>query len=153
MSVAPHGHGPECEYVNFVKLHRAIIKVIEYKGIDANTEYQWLKSKKGTREYEEYMEYLFQILKKYFEIETVDIHRTKFTARLKKKYYTKNFINDDGSKEHLEHLAKESKRIIEEKFNYGQKELEEYIKNPQSKISIDILKYNPDRSNLDRWIK
>jgi len=87
----------ECEYVNFVKLHRAIINVLEYKGIDVKLEYQWLKSKIGTREYEECMEYLFQILKEYFEIETIEVHKRKFTARLNEKYYTKNFINDDVS--------------------------------------------------------
>ena len=96
-SIAPHGYGPECEYVNFVKLHCAIINVLEDKGIDVEAEYQWLKSKIGTREYEERMEYLFQILKEYFEIETIEIHKRKFTARLNEKYYTKNFINDEGS--------------------------------------------------------
>ncbi len=96
-SIAPHDYGPECEYVNFVKLHLAIIEVLEYEGIDIDAEYQWLKSKIGTRENEEQMEYLFQILKEYFEIETIEIHKSKFTARLNEKYYTKNYVNEDGS--------------------------------------------------------
>ncbi len=64
----------------------------ERVGIDYD---QWLKSKIGTREYEERMEYLCQILKEYFEIETIEIHKRKFTARLNEKYYIKNFVNDD----------------------------------------------------------
>ena len=96
-AIAPHGYGPECKYVNFVKLHRAIINVLKYRGIDVNEEYHWLKSKVGTKVYEERMEYLFQILNEHFEIETIEIHKRTYTARLREKYYTINYINDDGS--------------------------------------------------------
>lgn len=96
-AIAPHGYGPECKYVNYVKLHRAIINVLERNGIHVDAEYCWVKSNKGAKTYEERMEHLFQILNEHFEIETIEIHKRKKTARIKEKYYTKNYINDDGS--------------------------------------------------------
>ncbi len=39
-AIGPHGHCPECEYVNLVKLHRTIISTLEHEGIDINEEYE-----------------------------------------------------------------------------------------------------------------
>lgn len=96
-AIAPHGYSPECRYVNYVKLHRAIINVFEHSGIDVDAEYCWLKSNKGSKAYEERMEHLFQIVNEHFEIETIEIHKRKKTARIKENYYTKNYNNDNGS--------------------------------------------------------
>ena len=59
---------------------------------------------------------------------------------------------NNGSKETLERLANECKSIIKEKFDYGHKELKEYIKNQKSNISNNILKYDPDKSNIDYYL-
>ncbi len=43
------------------------------------------------------MVFLIKILKKHFEIETIEIHKKKYAAKLNEKWYTKNYINDDGT--------------------------------------------------------
>ena len=58
---------------------------------------------------------------------------------------------DNGSKEMLERMANESKNIIREKYNYGQKEFKEYVNNHKSNVSESILKYDPERSNIDYY--
>jgi len=56
---------------------------------------------------------------------------------------------DNGSKEILERLANESKSIIKENFNYGQRKFKEYINNQKSSISENNWSYSPDKSNID----
>ena len=75
--------------------------------------------------------------------------RKKFmeSMKLAKEATWKN----NGSKETLERLANECKNIIKEIYDYGHKELEEYVKNQKSNISKDILKYDPDKSNIDYY--
>ena len=84
-AIGPHGYCPECEYVNYVKLHKAILNVLNFEKINTQFEYRWLKSKIGTYDYKEKMDFLLKILKKYFEIETIEIHRKKETARRNEK--------------------------------------------------------------------
>ena len=79
-----------------------------------------------------------------------------FDDRLKNELkYAIKLANDatwknDGSMNELRRLAKESRKIIRKKYNFGQKELEDFIK--KSKSLSNILKYNPDRSTVDGWI-
>jgi len=51
----------------------------------------------------------------------------------------------------LERMANESRNIIIEKYNYGQKKIKEYIHNHKSNVSESILKYDPERSNIDYY--
>ncbi|MFX1569006.1 MAG: hypothetical protein ACFFCV_11645 [Promethearchaeota archaeon] len=96
-TIGPHGYCPECEYVNYVKLHEAILNALNFEKINIRFEYRWLKSKMGTLEYKERMDFLLRILKRYFEIETVELHRKKETAKRNEKWHTKNYVNDDGT--------------------------------------------------------
>ncbi len=70
------------------------------------------------------------------------------TLKLAKEATWKN----NGSKETLERLANECKRIIKEKYDYGYKDLEEFVKNQKSNVSKDILGYDPDKSNIDYYL-
>ena len=63
----------------------------------------------------------------------------------------KNATWDDDSREKLKKLANHSKGIIKKYYNFGQKELEEYIKSTPN-LSMNLLKYIPDNSVLDKWI-
>ena len=66
---------------------------------------------------------------------------------------TKNSVwKEDGSRETLNQVYIESKNKLYEKYNFSQKELEEYLRDPSSKITLDILKYKPDKTSLDYFI-
>jgi len=61
-------------------------------------------------------------------------------------------LENNGSKETLERLANESNSIIKDKYNYGYKDLKKFVKNQNSNISKDILKYDPDKSFIDYYL-
>ena len=58
---------------------------------------------------------------------------------------------NDDTREKLKKLANQSKEIIKKYYNFGQKELEEYIKSTPN-LSMVLLKYIPDNSVIDKWI-
>jgi len=60
---------------------------------------------------------------------------------------------NNGSKEILEQKAVESLRLIKQRLDFGQLELERYINDPNTDLTNDILKYHPNNSTLDFWTK
>ena len=48
-------------------------------------------------------------------------------------------------------MGEDHKHILEDNYNYNQKELEKLIEKNYN-VSENILKYTPDKSTLDRWL-
>jgi len=48
-------------------------------------------------------------------------------------------------------MSEEHKNILENTYNYNQKELEKFIKKNKN-FSENILKYIPNKSTLDKWL-
>jgi len=97
-AIGPHGHGIHCHYVNLVKLHRAIRNAFNQENIDFEFEYLCLMSKAKTPEFNKIIKNMIEnIILKYFEVDIIEIHKEISTASDREKWYTKNYVNDDGS--------------------------------------------------------
>jgi len=57
---------------------------------------------------------------------------------------------EDGSRERLKGLAFFDRKIIKKLYSYVQKDIEKHLK--IARLSLDLLKYKPDNSNLDGWL-
>ncbi len=58
---------------------------------------------------------------------------------------------DNENRELIHQMGDEHKLILENNYNYNQKELEKFIKNNYN-VSENILNYVPDKSTLDKWL-
>lgn len=80
-----------------------------------------------------------------------------YDGELRNKFFhslniAKNALWDDNENRELIHqMGDEHKYILENNYNYNQKELEKFIKN-NCNVSENILNYVPDKSTLDRWL-
>jgi len=63
----------------------------------------------------------------------------------------KALLDDIENRELLYQLSDEHKHILKDNYNYNQKELEKFIEK-NYKVSENILKYTPNKSNLDGWL-
>jgi len=94
-AIGPHGKG--YDYVNVVKLHKAIRKSLEKAGINYYEEWNYLENKIGTEDYESRINYVFGVVRNYFDIETLEMHRNFGLTKEREKYYTLNYKNNDGT--------------------------------------------------------
>jgi len=60
-------------------------------------------------------------------------------------------LDDNENRELLNQMGEDHKHILEDNYNYNQKELEKLIEKNYN-VSENILKYTPDKSTLDRWL-
>ena len=97
-AIGPHGHDIHCQYVNLVKLHKAIRNAFNQENIDFKYEYRCLISKSKTPEFNKItLNMIENVILKYFEVDVIEIHREISTACEREKWYTKNYMNDDCS--------------------------------------------------------
>ena len=80
-----------------------------------------------------------------------------YDGELREKFFhslniAKNALVDDNeNRELICQKGDEYKHIIEDNYNYNQKELERFIEKNYN-VSENILKYVPDKSTLDKWL-
>jgi len=80
-----------------------------------------------------------------------------YDGELREKFFhslniAKNALVDDNeNRELICQKGNEYKHILEDNYNYNQKELEKFIEKNYN-VSENILKYVPDKSTLDKWL-
>ena len=94
-AIAPRGR--DYGYVSLVKLHEAIRESIEKEGIYWLNEWNFLEERIGTLDYKNRIDKLVEVVKRHFEVVTLEIHRNFNMSKKREKYYTLNYKNEDGT--------------------------------------------------------